>query len=229
MGDNATGASLEERIQQAKAVLKADIAKKDQAEQRIAMLTSTLRGLPCGLSEPLIDKDGFPRDDCDLFQVKASRSARRLVHRPTIPFRATPLAYRPKVTQSRHDLAYLQNDHKAMMLAIEKSMHELHSLTRQAGNMDLDQAPDQSTSGKPSAAERFQGLPPFASIGSLASVVDGSMPPAMKPAANPPNTPLAHALVAEDPLARCFQAGDKIISWHGITHVMDDALQAVAQ
>lgn len=48
---------------------------------------------------PLIDGDGFPRNDIDVYQVR----------------------------QARQQIICLQNDYKALMKEIEKQMHKLHS------------------------------------------------------------------------------------------------------
>ena len=56
-----------------------------------------------GMSEPLIDNQGFPRGDVD-------------VHLVTI---------------LRHDVICLQNDHKAHMHAIEKGLIEFHAKVRE--------------------------------------------------------------------------------------------------
>ncbi|XP_065361748.1 26S proteasome non-ATPase regulatory subunit 9 [Calliphora vicina] len=57
-----------------------------------------------GMTGPLIDTEGFPRNDIDVHQVR----------------------------QARQQIICLQNDHKALMKEIEKLMHELHAEAKQA-------------------------------------------------------------------------------------------------
>lgn len=52
-----------------------------------------------GMTEPLVDREGYPRGDIDVFQVR----------------------------QARHRIICLQNDHKSIMSEIEKGLHFLHS------------------------------------------------------------------------------------------------------
>ena len=54
---------------------------------------------PAGIKTPLIDKDGYPRGDIDLFNVKAKRQR----------------------------LAVINTDHKMLMSEIEKTLHAVHS------------------------------------------------------------------------------------------------------
>lgn len=53
------------------------------------------------MTEPLVDSDGFPRADIDVHAVRISRS----------------------------ELKKLENDHKVMMMRIEKALHVIHAAT----------------------------------------------------------------------------------------------------
>ncbi|KAI8118374.1 hypothetical protein FF38_05238 [Lucilia cuprina] len=57
-----------------------------------------------GMTGPLVDAEGFPRNDIDVYQVR----------------------------QARQQIICLQNDHKALMKEIEQLMHELHAEAKQA-------------------------------------------------------------------------------------------------
>ena len=39
------------------------------AEREIGALAGALAAMPCGIDGPLVDAEGFPRDDCDVLQV----------------------------------------------------------------------------------------------------------------------------------------------------------------
>lgn len=51
------------------------------------------------MNDALVDKDGFPRQDIDVYQVR----------------------------HARHKIICLQNDHKAIMKEIELGLHKIHS------------------------------------------------------------------------------------------------------
>lgn len=76
------------------------LAEKQRLEDNIEALTEFLTGpnMP-GLSGNLIDEEGFPRADVDLYQVR----------------------------DARNKIARYQNDHRAVMKEIEKALHDLHS------------------------------------------------------------------------------------------------------
>lgn len=60
---------------------------------------------------PLVDVEGYPRNDIDVHQVR----------------------------QARQQIICLQNDHKALMTEIEKLMHQLHAETGSDGQTEQDQ------------------------------------------------------------------------------------------
>ncbi|XP_056113843.1 26S proteasome non-ATPase regulatory subunit 9 isoform X2 [Rhinichthys klamathensis goyatoka] len=55
-----------------------------------------------GIDGPLVDVEGFPRADVDLYKVRSAR----------------------------HSISCLQNDHKAVMVEIEEALHKLHATAR---------------------------------------------------------------------------------------------------
>ncbi|NXP50879.1 PSMD9 ATPase, partial [Heliornis fulica] len=65
-----------------------------------------------GMNGPLVDAEGFPRDDIDLYQVRAAR----------------------------HDIVCLQNDHKALMKQVEEALHQLHAREKEKHARDEAEA-----------------------------------------------------------------------------------------
>ena len=69
-------------------------------EDKIIALNDYLKapGMP-GLRGNLVDAEGFPRSDIDVYEVR----------------------------KARHDLACLQTDHQALMKKIEQGLYSLHA------------------------------------------------------------------------------------------------------
>src|SRR5262249_43210424 len=77
--------------------------KKKEIELQISALFEELNGKhQSGLHDPLVDAEGFPRSDVDVYAVRLAR----------------------------HKIACLQNDHKAFSKQIEDALIELHASTR---------------------------------------------------------------------------------------------------
>ncbi|KAM9118646.1 26S proteasome non-ATPase regulatory subunit 9 isoform 2-T2 [Pangshura tecta] len=86
-----------------------------------------------GMNEPLVDAEGYPRADVDVYQVRAAR----------------------------HNIICLQNDHKALMLQVEKALHQLHA--REKEKQAKDEAEAQAE-----AMIQNQSLPqPFARVNAV--------------------------------------------------------------
>nr|XP_054760549.1 26S proteasome non-ATPase regulatory subunit 9-like [Lytechinus pictus] len=80
------------------------IARKDEMEAEIKALFEVLESQNgVGMTGPLIDAEGYPRNDIDVYSVRTSR----------------------------HKIICLQNDHKALMLEVEQALHTLHGIERQ--------------------------------------------------------------------------------------------------
>ncbi|CAD7954098.1 unnamed protein product [Amoebophrya sp. A120] len=96
-----TGTALGEQVM--RKVLQDLIAQKDKLERNIEILTEflTAPNMP-GLTGNLLDAEGFPRADIDLYQVR----------------------------DARNKIACYQNDHKAVMRKIDQSLQSLHALSR---------------------------------------------------------------------------------------------------
>jgi len=91
--------------QELKEALKAMMAQKQRLEEGIAVATEVLESTPAGTDGPLIDREGFPRGDCDLWAVRTNRNQR----------------------------SCLTNDHKALMRDIATHLDLLHEALRREG------------------------------------------------------------------------------------------------
>ncbi|NXG61460.1 PSMD9 ATPase, partial [Hemiprocne comata] len=94
-----------------------------------------------GMNEPLVDAEGFPRDDIDLYQVRTAR----------------------------HNIICLQNDHKALMKQVEEALHQLHAREKEKQARDEAEARAEAlgqSQGLPRAFARVNAVTP----GSPASI-----------------------------------------------------------
>ncbi|XP_060894910.1 26S proteasome non-ATPase regulatory subunit 9 isoform X2 [Labrus mixtus] len=85
------------------------VKKKDDIEEQIKAYYDVLED-GVGVEGPLVDEEGFPRADVNLYQIRAAR----------------------------HDISCLQNDHKAIMVEIEEALHKLHA--REKAKREQDEA-----------------------------------------------------------------------------------------
>nr|XP_020511573.1 26S proteasome non-ATPase regulatory subunit 9 isoform X2 [Labrus bergylta] len=85
------------------------VKKKDDIEEQIKAYYDVLED-GVGVEGPLVDEEGFPRADVNLYQIRAAR----------------------------HDISCLQNDHKAIMVEIEEALHQLHA--REKAKREQDEA-----------------------------------------------------------------------------------------
>ncbi|KAF4074560.1 hypothetical protein AMELA_G00240770 [Ameiurus melas] len=93
------------------------IKKKDEIEEQIKAYHQVLEDQgDVGMHAPLVDVEGYPRADVDLFQIRTAR----------------------------HSISCLQNDHKAIMVEIEEALHKLHA--RERAKQEQDQAEAQMES-----------------------------------------------------------------------------------
>uniref|UniRef100_A0A8C4VN05 Nas2 N-terminal domain-containing protein n=1 Tax=Gopherus evgoodei TaxID=1825980 RepID=A0A8C4VN05_9SAUR len=82
------------------------------------------------MNKPLVDAEGYPRADVDVYRVRAGR----------------------------HNIICLQNDHKVLMLQVEKALHQLHAREK------VKQAKDEPEA-QAEAMNQNQNLPqPFAGV-----------------------------------------------------------------
>ncbi|KAI8643724.1 hypothetical protein BD408DRAFT_414444 [Parasitella parasitica] len=96
------------------------ITRKTNLEQELKELEIVLTSAGVGMDTPLIDNEGFPRSELDIQTIRTSRS---MIHR-------------------------LRNDHREIMLEIEKILHRIHQLKKANGEATAD-APSSSTSNPP--------------------------------------------------------------------------------
>ncbi|KAJ6656658.1 hypothetical protein lerEdw1_003545 [Lerista edwardsae] len=85
------------------------LKKKDEIEAQIKAYYEVLEDQKgVGMNEPLVDVEGYPRDDVDIYQVRTAR----------------------------HNIICLQNDHKALMLQVEEALHQLHAWEKEKREKD---------------------------------------------------------------------------------------------
>eukprot|EP00124_Ichthyophonus_hoferi_P005480 Ihof_evm2s805 gene=Ihof_evmTU2s805 len=117
----------ETELERKRALVKELLSKKEKLEAEIKKSLDTLKSQNVGMTTPLVDREGFPRGDVDLHVVRSER----------------------------HDVIMMQNDHKALMIEVEKAIHDLHAAARALS--------------KPSETEPTSDQPPqaFAKINSV--------------------------------------------------------------
>ncbi|KAL7392049.1 hypothetical protein ABVT39_018809 [Epinephelus coioides] len=86
------------------------IKKKDEIEEQIKAYYDVLEDQGVGVADPLVDAEGYPRADVNLYQIRTAR----------------------------HSISCLQNDHKAIMEEIEEALHKLHA--REKAKREEDEA-----------------------------------------------------------------------------------------
>lgn len=78
------------------------IKRKDDIEEQIKAYYDMLQTAGVGMDAPLVDVEGFPLADVDLYKVRTARQ----------------------------NISCLQNDHKSIMVEIEEALHQLHATAR---------------------------------------------------------------------------------------------------
>ncbi|XP_007900417.1 26S proteasome non-ATPase regulatory subunit 9 [Callorhinchus milii] len=85
------------------------VERKDAVEAQIRAYYEVLETQKdAGMEQPLVDVEGYPRTDIDIYQVRTAR----------------------------HNIICLQNDHKELMTRIEEALHGLHARERQKRLLD---------------------------------------------------------------------------------------------
>ncbi|XP_037734723.1 26S proteasome non-ATPase regulatory subunit 9 isoform X3 [Chelonia mydas] len=104
------------------------VRRKDELEAQIKACYAVLEGQQgVGMDEPLVDAEGYPRADVDVYQVRAAR----------------------------HNVICLQNDHKALMLQVEKALHQLHAREKEKQAKDEAEAQAEAMNQNPSLPQPF--------------------------------------------------------------------------
>ncbi|EFN82373.1 26S proteasome non-ATPase regulatory subunit 9 [Harpegnathos saltator] len=93
---------IDMELQEAKDAVFELMKKKDEIESNLRALKEILDNNHVGMSESLVDSEGYPKQDIDVYQVR----------------------------RTRHDIICLTNDHKALMTKIEEGLHKVHALTK---------------------------------------------------------------------------------------------------
>ncbi|XP_044052305.1 26S proteasome non-ATPase regulatory subunit 9 [Siniperca chuatsi] len=86
------------------------VKKKDEIEEQIKAYYDVLEDQGVGVEGPLVDEEGYPRADMNLYQIRTAR----------------------------HNISCLQNDHKGIMAEIEEALHKLHA--REKAKREQDEA-----------------------------------------------------------------------------------------
>lgn len=84
--------------------------RKDEIEEQIKAYYDVLEDQGVGVEDPLVDEEGYPRADVNLYHIR----------------------------NARHNISCLQNDHKAIMAEIEEALHRLHA--REKAKREQDEA-----------------------------------------------------------------------------------------
>lgn len=133
-----------EGSQQASAVTASDvqelIRRKEEIEAQIKANYGVLESLKgVGMNEPLVDSEGYPRSDVDLYQVRTAR----------------------------HNIVCLQNDHKALMKQVEEALHQLHARDKEKQARDMAEAQEEAMSQSLSQSEGLSPAQAFAKVNSI--------------------------------------------------------------
>ncbi|XP_028913720.1 26S proteasome non-ATPase regulatory subunit 9 isoform X2 [Ornithorhynchus anatinus] len=95
------------------------VRRKDEIEAQIKAYYEVLEDQKgVGMHEPLVDTEGYPRADVDIYQVRTAR----------------------------HNIICLQNDHKAIMKQVEEALHQLHAREKEKQAKDAAEAQDEARS-----------------------------------------------------------------------------------
>ncbi|KAM9099759.1 26S proteasome non-ATPase regulatory subunit 9 [Sarcophilus harrisii] len=118
------------------------VRRKDEIEAQIKAYYDVLEDQKgVGMNEPLVDIEGYPRADVDVYQVRTAR----------------------------HNIICLQNDHKALMKQVEEALHQLHARGKEKQARDAAEAQNEALSqGQgPSQGLSHSSPQPFAKVNSI--------------------------------------------------------------
>ncbi|XP_036304821.1 26S proteasome non-ATPase regulatory subunit 9 [Pipistrellus kuhlii] len=116
------------------------IRRKEEIEAQIKANYGVLESLKgVGMDEPLVDCEGYPRSDVDLYQVRTAR----------------------------HNIACLQNDHKAVMKQVEEALHRLHARDKEKQARDMAEAQEEAMSQSLGQSEGLRPPQAFAKVNSI--------------------------------------------------------------
>ncbi|XP_036593838.1 26S proteasome non-ATPase regulatory subunit 9 isoform X2 [Trichosurus vulpecula] len=116
--------------------------RKDEVEAQIKAYYDVLEDQKgVGMNEPLVDIEGYPRADVDVYQVRTAR----------------------------HNIICLQNDHKALMKQVEEALHQLHARGKEKQARDAAEAQNEALNqGQGPSQSQSQSAPrPFAKVNNI--------------------------------------------------------------
>ncbi|XP_069897496.1 26S proteasome non-ATPase regulatory subunit 9-like [Dipodomys merriami] len=114
--------------------------RKEEIEAQIKANYDVLEGQKgVGMDEPLVDCEGYPRADVDLYQVRTAR----------------------------HNIICLQNDHKAVMKQVEEALHQLHARDKEKQARDRAEARQEALSRGHSHSHSHSLPQAFAKVNSV--------------------------------------------------------------
>lgn len=104
------------------------LKRKDEIESQIKAYYEVLEDQKgVGMNEPLVDVEGYPRNDIDVYQVRTAR----------------------------HNIICLQNDHKALMREVEQALHQLHAREKEKRQRDEAEAQAEARSQSQTLLQPF--------------------------------------------------------------------------
>ncbi|CAH0717951.1 unnamed protein product, partial [Brenthis ino] len=117
------------------------IQEKDRIESEIREHNLVLEANNVGMQDPLVDAEGFPRNDIDVYKVR----------------------------HARHRIICLQNDHKTLMKQIEQGLGEVHSEFRGTNSAGTSAPSPTYTNGfaTSSNGDSNQNMKSFAKVGCI--------------------------------------------------------------
>ncbi|XP_073169469.1 26S proteasome non-ATPase regulatory subunit 9 isoform X2 [Lepidochelys kempii] len=125
------------------------VRRKDELEAQIKACYAVLEGKGVGMNEPLVDAEGYPRADVDVYQVRAARH--NVICKQFCPEKSSFAG----AERNEGDNACLQNDHKALMLQVEKALHQLHAREKEKQAKDEAEAQAEAMNQNPSLPQPF--------------------------------------------------------------------------
>ena len=187
--------------------------EREALEKEMLDLTEALQaGNMGGVSTPLVDSEGFPRADVDVFATRTMR----------------------------HRLAVLNTDHKALMARIEQGLHALHAAPQATGSSPPSRSVHVAAPApRPSQPPPQPPPPPPTAPGTAAAT--GTTPPALGTSTAPVPMEVVEAgdvqpfaeidAVAEGgPAAAAGVAvGDRLLRFGGVNASNHDGLRALAR
>ncbi|KAF6278071.1 hypothetical protein mRhiFer1_009359 [Rhinolophus ferrumequinum] len=106
------------------------------------------------MNQPLVDCEGYPRSDVDLYQVRTAR----------------------------HNIVCLQNDHKAVMKQVEDALHQLHARDKEKQARDMAEAHEEAVSCNLGLSEALAPPQAFAKVNSISPGSPASLAVSQGPA-----------------------------------------------